>query len=156
MLKSTNRGIWNEEYSEKKLRPISPAILKKFGLTMDNVQQVENIEALRDNPPNIVVAEAKKKFRFVQNFFKEQELKKRQKYVMGLGVFQQLHLAGDTKKKLLVVDCDQRDFDRIEAPDGVITPTKAANNKTARRIRNGETKSNNRRGFRSAFLAVSL
>jgi ADP-heptose:LPS heptosyltransferase len=48
--------------------------------------------------------ESKKKFKFVQNFFKEQELKKRGKYVMGLGVFQPLQYSktNQGKKKLLV------------------------------------------------------
>jgi len=102
MLKTTNRGIWKEEFSEKQLKPVTPAILKKFGLTMENVKQVENLEELKENPPNIVVTEAKKNFKFIQNFFKQQELKKRVKYVMGLGVFQQLQYMGQSKKKLLV------------------------------------------------------
>jgi len=102
MLKTTNRGIWKEEYSEKQLQAVTPAILKKFGLTMENVKPVETIEDLRENPPNIVVTESKRNFKFIQNFFKEQELKKRGKYVMGLGVFQQLQYAGNSKQKLLV------------------------------------------------------
>ena len=102
MLRTTNRGIWKEEFSEKQLKPVSPAILKKFGLTMENVQPVETIEDLRKNPPNIVVTESKKNFKFIQNFFKEQELRKRGKYVMGLGVFQQLQYMGQSKQKLLV------------------------------------------------------
>jgi len=102
MLKTTNRGIWKEEYSEKQLQAVTPAILKKFGLTMENVKPVETIEDLRENPPNIVVTESKRNFKFIQNFFKEQELKKRGKYVMGLGVFQQLQYAGKSKQKLLV------------------------------------------------------
>jgi ADP-heptose:LPS heptosyltransferase len=102
MLKTTNRGIWKEEFSEKQLKPVSESLLKKFGLTMENVKHVENLEALRENPPNIVVTEAKKNFKFIQNFFKQQELRKRVKYVMGLGVFQQLQYMGESKKKLLV------------------------------------------------------
>ena len=102
MLKTTNRGIWKEEFNEKQLKPISPTILKKFGLSMENVKPVETIKDLRKNPPNIVVTESKKNFKFIQNFFKEQTLKKRGKYVMGLGVFQQLQFAGKSKQKLLV------------------------------------------------------
>jgi len=102
MLKTTNRGIWKEEFSEKQISPVTPTTLKKFGLTMENVKPVANLEELRENPPNIVIAESKKRFRFVQNFFKEQELQKRGKYVMGLGVFQQLQHAGGSKKKLLI------------------------------------------------------
>ncbi len=102
MIKTTNRGIWKEEFSEKQLKPISPQILQKFGLSEENIQAVENIEELRKNPPNIIIAESKKKFKFVQNFFKEQTLRKNGKYVMGLGVYQQLRNFGETKKKLLV------------------------------------------------------
>ena len=102
MLKTTNRGIWKEEFSEKQLRPVSPAILNKFGLTMENVKAVSTLEDLEKNPPNIVVTECKKNFKFIQNFFKQQELRKKQKYVMGLGVFQQLQYMGQTKQKLLV------------------------------------------------------
>jgi ADP-heptose:LPS heptosyltransferase len=102
MLKTTNRGIWKEEFAERDLPTITPLTLKQFGLTMENVKPVESLEALRENPPNIIVAETKKTFKFVQNFFKEQQLKKRAKYVMGLGVFQQLQYAGNSKKKLLV------------------------------------------------------
>jgi hypothetical protein len=102
MLKQTNRGIWKEEFSEKQLKPISPNILNKFGLTMENVKPVQTLDDLEQNPPNIVVTDCKKNFKFIQNFFKQQELKKKQKYVMGLGVFQQLQYMGQTKQKLLI------------------------------------------------------
>ena len=102
MIEQAKRGIWNEEYSKKNMKEITPALLKKFGLTTDNVKMVDNLDELRKNPPNIIIAESKKTFRFIQNFFKEQELKKRGKYVMGLGVFQQLQYMGNTKQKLLV------------------------------------------------------
>jgi ADP-heptose:LPS heptosyltransferase len=102
MVTTTNRGIWKEEFSEKHLKPVTSQLLKKFGLSADNVQSVNTIEELRKNPPNIVVAESKKRFKFIQNFFKEQTLQKRGKYVMGLGVFQQLQYVNDSKQKLLV------------------------------------------------------
>lgn len=101
-LQEKSRGIWKEEAMNKNLKPITPQLLKKFGIPQESVQMVDTMDDLRKNPPNIIVAEAKKTFRFVQNFFKEQELKKRGKYVMGLGVFQQLQYMGDSKTKILV------------------------------------------------------
>ena len=102
MLKTANRGIWKEEYAERDLKNITPPLLRKFGLNEASIKMVDNIDELRKNPPNIIVAESKKTFKFIQNFFKEQELKKRGRYVMGLGVFQQLQHAGQSKVKLLV------------------------------------------------------
>jgi ADP-heptose:LPS heptosyltransferase len=102
MLQTTNRGIWKEEFNSKNIKPITPALLKKFGLKKDNVGFVDDLIELRKNPPNIIVAEAKRTFKFVQNFFKQQEIQKKQKYVMGLGVFQQLQFSGGSKQKLLV------------------------------------------------------
>lgn len=102
MLKTTNRGIWKDEFSEKQLKSVSPATLKKFGLTMENIKLVENLEELKKNPPNIIIAQSKKNFKFIQNFFKEQQLNKREKYVMGLGVYQQLQYSEKSKQKLLI------------------------------------------------------
>jgi ADP-heptose:LPS heptosyltransferase len=102
MVQMPNSGIWKDDYSHKNLKPISPMLLKKFGLTEESVKPVRDLDELRKNPPNIIVAESKRKFRFIQNFFKEQELQKNGRYVMGLGVFQQLQYAGNTKQKLLV------------------------------------------------------
>lgn len=102
MLQTTNRGIWKEEFSQRQLPPITPALLKKFGLVSESIKMVDNLEQLSENPPNIIIAEAKKTFRFIQNYFKQQELIKRKKYVMGLGVFQQLQYAGESKNKLLI------------------------------------------------------
>ena len=102
MLQETKRGIWKEEYANRNLKPITPELLRKFGLTSESVKIVDTIDELRKSPPNIIIAESKKKFKFIQNFFKEQELKKHGNYVMGLGVFQQLQYAANTKQKLLV------------------------------------------------------
>lgn len=101
MFETKKRGIWKEEFAQKDITPVTPLTLKKFGLKADNVKMVQNLSELSKNPPNIIIAEARKKFKFVQNFFKEQELKKRGKYVMGLGVFQQLQHAKNSKLKLL-------------------------------------------------------
>jgi ADP-heptose:LPS heptosyltransferase len=98
--KNAGVGMWNEEVSMKNLKPITPPLLRKFGLSEDNIKMVNTLEELEKNPPNIIIAEAKNSFKFIQNFYKEQWLKKRVKYVMGLGVYQQLEKRG--KKKLLV------------------------------------------------------
>ncbi len=70
-------------------REISDLDLKKLGVER-KLKQVKKIEELRDDAPNIVVAEAIRGVSFVQNKFKNQNLKKKNKYVMGLGVYQQL------------------------------------------------------------------
>jgi len=62
---------------------------------------VKDFDELRSHPPNIIVAEALRNVTFIQNFFKEQILKKKVKYVMGLGVYQQLHKSIHNKRSLL-------------------------------------------------------
>ena len=101
MLHTTNRGIWKEEFSQQDLKPVSPTVMRRFGLSDETVKHVDSLEDLRKSPPNIVIGECKRTFKFVQNFFKEQELYKREKYVMGLGVFQQLQFGGEDKIKLI-------------------------------------------------------
>jgi ADP-heptose:LPS heptosyltransferase len=85
-------GLWNDELPERKFKRISPSVMRNLGLKKDNIKEVSNLEELRENPPNIVVAEAVRHVKFVQNFYKEQKLRKKSRYVMGLGVFQQLHV----------------------------------------------------------------
>lgn len=102
MLQTANRGIWKEEFAQRNLKPVSSSLLQKFGLQQESMKMVHTIDELRNNPPNIVIAESKKNFKFIQNFFKEQNLKKHGRYVMGLGVFQQLQFSGNSKQKLLI------------------------------------------------------
>jgi len=90
MLEESKRGIWKEELIKKDIKTISPSIMRYLGLKSTNVNHVKNLEELRESPPNIIIAESKKHFKFMQNYYKEQWLKKKSKYVMGLGVFQQL------------------------------------------------------------------
>jgi len=97
----TKRGIWREEKVKKDLKPIHISTLRKFGLKPGDINHVDNLEELRKSPPNIVIAQSQKHFRFMQNYFKEQILKKKGKYVMGLGVFQQLVYQGNNKYKML-------------------------------------------------------
>jgi len=75
--------------------------IKKMGLKSDKPQYVQHMEELRESPPNIVIAEALRTAGFIQNKFKHQVLKKKQKYVMGLGVYKQLWYDNFRKVKIL-------------------------------------------------------
>ena len=84
------RGIWKDEALKKNIKVLPQSILRKFGINSQDIKSVSNLQELQESPPNIVIAEAKKTFNFTQNYFKQQSLKKKNKYVMSLGVFQQL------------------------------------------------------------------
>ena len=75
----------------RKFKEVSAPKLRAMGLDPDIKPWVADFTELRKSPPNIVIAESTKTLNFVQNHFKSQSLVKRQKYVMGLGVYQQLH-----------------------------------------------------------------
>jgi len=95
-------GYWNSNLPKmRKFRKVSPAKMRELGLKSTDIKMVESFEELRSTPPNIIVAEARGNVTFTQNFFKEQTLKKGKKYVMGLGVYQQIHKPIDGKKALL-------------------------------------------------------
>jgi ADP-heptose:LPS heptosyltransferase len=70
--------------------------LRLMGLPINIETRVKDLKELRENPPNIIIAKAVKTLRFVQNYFEEQQLTKNINYVMGLGVFQQLHRSSST------------------------------------------------------------
>jgi len=95
-----NLGIWKNEALPKNVKPIPPSSLRLFGIDSADIREVENLEKLRESPPNIVIAQAKKTFNFTQNYFKQQTLKKKNKYVMSLGVYQQLQFDGRARKKV--------------------------------------------------------
>lgn len=97
-----NRGIWKNELPDRDFKSISSSVIRKFGLQSDSTQPVVHMEELRNSPPNIIIGEVLKDFRFTQNYFKEQTLKKRNRYIMGLGVFQQLQYAHNHSKMKLV------------------------------------------------------
>lgn len=96
-----NQGMWSDEVTNRKFKKISNFSIRELGLDRDTIKQVEKLNELRESPPNIVVAEALRNITFVQNWFKEQTLKKKVKYVMGLGVFQQLYYDSRLNKKIL-------------------------------------------------------
>lgn len=84
-------SLWKEDVPMRDFRPVSPSVMRSLGLNKQNVKHVNTVDELRNSPPNIIIAEAVRNIKFVQNWFKEQILEKKKRYVMGLGVFQQLH-----------------------------------------------------------------
>ncbi len=71
--------------------------LLDLGIKNQNLKQSSTIDELRKTTPNIVIGESLIDVSFIQNQFKEQSLKARQRYVMALGVYQQLFLYKDKK-----------------------------------------------------------
>jgi len=98
---NTNGSFWEPDVVPKQMRQLTQYNVNQLGLKMDNVHHVDTLEELRKNPPNIVVARALHTVSFVQNYFKNQTLKKKTRYIMGLGVFQQLQKDPNGKRKLL-------------------------------------------------------
>ncbi len=94
-------NIWDNEGSKREYKKVSTSKIRELGLRKDGLGEVLDLEKLRETPPNIIIAEAIKNVKFVQNWFKEQQLKKKGKYVMGLGVFQQLQFDSVNKKRIL-------------------------------------------------------
>jgi ADP-heptose:LPS heptosyltransferase len=87
-----NTGIkWESEVPTREFRQITSMQLRELGLVGESTKIVSDLKELRNSPPNIVIAHAVKNLSFIQNFFKKQKLKKGNNYVMGLGVYQQLH-----------------------------------------------------------------
>ncbi len=108
MYTESKRGIWKEEMFKKDLKTLTPSTLRKFGLKAIDGGYVKDLKELRNAPPNIVIAQSRKTFKFTQNFFKEQSLKKKGKYVMGLGVFQQLQQDKSGKASKLLYPAPMR------------------------------------------------
>ena len=93
---------WEPDQQEKpKFKNLSPAHVKRFGIDMSDVKIVDTLEILKSKPPNIIIAECVEHVKFVQNWFREQKLMKKNNYVMGLGVYQQLHYDMKLGKKIL-------------------------------------------------------
>lgn len=93
---------WKSDRPKKQnFKPLTKTEVRDLGLQLNGIKPVENLKELRKNPPNIIIADCLKYIKFVQNWFKEQELVKKKKYVMGLGVFQQLHYNYNLNSKIL-------------------------------------------------------
>jgi ADP-heptose:LPS heptosyltransferase len=94
-------------YSKK----LSPMELYALGIPSDNLDYVHTLDELRNSPPNIIIADCKKYVRFLQNKFRQQELKKKNKYVMSLGVYLQLHY--DTRNNIDILKPSTIQFKKI-------------------------------------------
>jgi ADP-heptose:LPS heptosyltransferase len=100
VFEQSNVRLWNDRES-KLVKKISAPKIREFGLSMADIKVVNTIEDLRNAPPNIIIAEAVKNFSFIQNWFKKQDMKKKGRYVMGLGAYQQLEFDSRLKQRLL-------------------------------------------------------
>lgn len=94
-------SFWEPDVVPTHVKKLTGYTTHQMGLKLDNINKVDRIEDLRENPPNIITAECQRTVTFIQNYFKTQTLKKKQKYIMGLGVFQQLQRDPSGKRKLL-------------------------------------------------------
>jgi len=70
--------------------PITDAELRKLGIDKKSFNIVENLDVLRGQVPNMVLALACKNRNIMQEKFKKQKLVKGQTYLMSLGIYQQL------------------------------------------------------------------
>jgi len=107
-------SFWTEDVPKKAYKPVSSLHLWDMGIPKNNVTTVDTLEDLRKTPPNIVVAEAVVDTKFVQNWFKNQMLVKETKYVMGLGVYQQLHY--DMPRKVTILKPTKPVFKNMYIP----------------------------------------
>ena len=104
-----NRNNPNEStFYPKKLTQME---LYALGIPSDNFSIVNTLDELKKNPPNIVIAECIKSVRFLQNRFRQQELKKKNKYVMGAGIYLQLHY--DTRTNIEILKPSSIQFKKI-------------------------------------------
>lgn len=105
----------------KNTNRINPKILaehevREMGIDPKGSSFVDTLEELRNTPPNIVVADCIKDVFFIQNQYAKQpqHLKKKQKYVMSLGVYQQLYY--DPKKDWRILKPHTVKFKNIYRP----------------------------------------
>ena len=85
----------------RNFKNISKNELNELGIKLTN-PIVETIEELRQSAPSIVIGECIKSVRFNQNQYQTtQQLSKKVKYVMGLGVYHQLHFDTRANQRLL-------------------------------------------------------
>jgi len=92
---------WKKDIARRNLRQVSTMAMRQMGIKPNAIVYANDLDELRENPPGIVIAEAVKTMGFVQNWFKRQQIVKRKKYVMGLGVYQQLHKSEKDGTKIL-------------------------------------------------------
>jgi len=85
--------------------------LFRLGISEENFNIVNTLEDLKSNPPNIVIAKCKQNVQFMQNRFTKQTLLKKRKYVMGAGIYMQLHY--DTRSDIEILKPAEIQFKKI-------------------------------------------
>ena len=80
---------------------VPKSTIKKLGLSNRPTGMAKSLDKLRNNKFNMVICECVNSAPFTQNKFKQQILKKKQRYVMGLGIYQQLWYDNYRKRKIL-------------------------------------------------------
>jgi ADP-heptose:LPS heptosyltransferase len=80
---------------------LSMSEINAFGLTVENFKKFDTLEELKKYPPSIVISECVQNISFIQNHYKQQTLKKKEKYVTSLGIYQQLLIHPFNKNKVL-------------------------------------------------------
>jgi len=93
-----NRGT---SVNQNKRGSITKYELKELGISENNIKIVDTVKEIKDNPPNIIIAECVRDVSFIQNRFKLQKMRKKTQYCMGLGVYTQLKYDEDRKIKIL-------------------------------------------------------
>jgi len=96
------------------LKPLSKIELYKMGLSVNYFEEIKTLEELKKNNQNIIVSKCKKTTKFYQNNSRLQEVIKKNQYVMGLGVYQQLRY--DIKNKIEILEPSDIKFKNVYKP----------------------------------------
>ena len=92
---------FNFEQQQQHSKQVPSSVYGKLGISNEPPVIVDSLDILRTNKLNIIIAECVSNAPFTQNNFKKQILKKKQKYVMSLNIYQQLWYDIFQKKKIL-------------------------------------------------------
>ena len=104
----------SQQTSPQTKKKIDKFELKDLGIPENNIRIVDTVAEIKSNPPNIVVAVCNHDVAFVQNKFKMQRMKKKNQYVMGLGVYAQLKY--DEQRKLKILKPGKFKFKNVYRP----------------------------------------
>lgn len=104
-----------EAVPNRQLKSISKTQMRNLGLGESTTKVVNDLEELREDPPNIIIARSLSNMKFTQNYFKKQQLKKGVNYIMGLGVYQQL-FSDPTRRKSKFLKPSTIQFKNIYRP----------------------------------------
>ena len=98
----------SSEFYPKKLTEYE---LYKLGISPENFNTVNTLQELKNNPPNIIIANCVKNVQFLQNRFTKQTLLKNSRYVMGAGIYMQLHY--DTRSNITILKPSNIQFKKV-------------------------------------------